>query len=885
MAEPIERLRAALADDYALERELGSGGMATVYLARDRRHDRPVAVKVMRPELAMTLGPERFLREIQIAARLSHPHILPVHHSGEIDGFLYYVMPYVEGESLRQRLAREGRLPVPEAAAILREVADALAYAHERGVVHRDIKPDNVLLSGRHALVADFGVAKAVSEAGGRHGLTSAGVALGTPSYMAPEQAAADPLVDYRVDLYALGVLGYEMLSGAPPFSGLTLQETLAAQVTRVPEPITALRPDTPAPFADLVMRCLAKRPAERPASALDLLPILDAIATPRGGVTPTGAETLLPPRPAWWTLAGSALVLLLAGAAVLATRGRRDWHPVTLGTQSRITDAPGLETDPVISPDGRFIAYAAGPYFSSHIYVRQVSGGPAIDITPTLPGRHTRPRWSPGGDRLLFVTSDGRTRRVSAVSALGGTPGTLVEFERDETIASADWSPDGKRLAYDLGGAIYLRRLGDTTSTQVYEGADPHSLSWSPDGRSLAFVEGASRTWHGATGLSNTAPSAILTVPVTGGAADTIAMLRDGVNLSPSWGPRGRSLFFISSRDGAEDIYQMPLGARGRPAGPPVRLTTGLDAYTVAMSRDGHYLTFSTLVREANIWMVPLRPGRTITDDSAVPITTGNQVIERVSVSADGHWLVYDSNRPGNAEIYRLNLAQPGAEPERLTSDSADDYAPAISTDDREILFHSLRGGSRDLWVMNADGTNQRPITHSTYDEYAGYWSPDGRSVSFYSDSGAALWLGLLSRDASGTWGTPRLVLSGVPGQASWSPDGKTLAATHDGVISLIDVATGQARPIEPEVTTSAGVRQALWAPDGKSLYYRGREPDGRLTLFQLFLDGRPGFPLVRPRDASRATPRADWATDGRHLFYTITRYEGDISVVEVKP
>jgi serine/threonine-protein kinase len=232
--------------------------MATVYLAYDVKHDRKVAVKVLRPELAASLGSERFLREIRIAAQLSHPHILPLHDSGETDGFLFYVMPYVDGESLRGRLQRLGELSVPEAAKILREVADALAYAHELGVVHRDIKPDNVLLSGRHALVTDFGVAKAVSEATGRHSLTTAGIALGTPAYMAPEQAAADPHTDHRVDIYAFGVMAYEMLTGRPPLSrpppgsaGCTRDH--GRQNRRV------LRPSCPPILAQTIMWCLEK--------------------------------------------------------------------------------------------------------------------------------------------------------------------------------------------------------------------------------------------------------------------------------------------------------------------------------------------------------------------------------------------------------------------------------------------------------------------------------------------------------------------------------------------------------------------------------------------------------------------------------------------------
>ena len=207
MPDAPSKLAEALSGRYTIERELGAGGMATVYLAEDMKHRRNVAVKVLRAELAATVGPDRFLREIETVAQLTHPHILPLHDSGDANGFLYYVMPYVEGESLRSRLAREGELPIADAVRLLRDVADALALAHRRGVVHRDIKPDNVLLSGQHAYVTDFGVAKAVSEATGRQQLTTVGVTLGTPTYMAPEQAAADPNVDHRADLYAFGVL------------------------------------------------------------------------------------------------------------------------------------------------------------------------------------------------------------------------------------------------------------------------------------------------------------------------------------------------------------------------------------------------------------------------------------------------------------------------------------------------------------------------------------------------------------------------------------------------------------------------------------------------------------------------------------------------------
>ena len=270
MSDELDRLRSALPDRYVIERELGQGGMATVYLAQDVKHDRNVAVKVLRPELASVLGAERFLNEIKVTARLQHPHILALHDSGEVHGpdksssFLYYVMPYVEGESLRDKLNREGELPVPEAMEILREMADGLAYAHERGIVHRDIKPDNVLLSGRHALLADLGISKAVSDTTGTQQLTTVGLVLGTPEYMAPEQAAADRDIDHRADIYAFGIVAYELLTGRTPFEGRTAQEVLAAHVIDVPEPVTAHRAGLPPRLSRLVMKCLEKKPSDR---------------------------------------------------------------------------------------------------------------------------------------------------------------------------------------------------------------------------------------------------------------------------------------------------------------------------------------------------------------------------------------------------------------------------------------------------------------------------------------------------------------------------------------------------------------------------------------------------------------------------------------------
>jgi serine/threonine protein kinase len=279
------RLTSAVADRYEIVRELGAGGMAHVYLARDLRHDRDVAIKAMPADVTKTLGPERFLREIRLLARLQHPNIVGLVDSGEAGDVLYYVMPHVAGGSLRDRLDRERELPVADALQVLREIAGALEYAHREGVVHRDIKPENVLFSDGHAQVADFGIARILSEADRGATVTTAGVTIGTPQYMAPEQATGDPRMDHRADLYAFGVLAYEMLAGTPPFTG-NASQLAAMHLSQEPVPLSRWRPAVPAALDQLVMRCLEKRPADRWQSARELIAALERAGTGDGTTT-----------------------------------------------------------------------------------------------------------------------------------------------------------------------------------------------------------------------------------------------------------------------------------------------------------------------------------------------------------------------------------------------------------------------------------------------------------------------------------------------------------------------------------------------------------------------------------------------------------------------
>ena len=348
LEEPAARRFGALANEdpdaappeilggrYRMGKELGRGGMARVYLARDVKHDRDVAIKIIRHDLSASLGHERFLREIDIAARLRHPNIVPLYDSGEVDGSLFFVMPYEDGQSLRERVRQSGALPIGDAVNVLRDVARALCYAHERGVVHRDIKPDNVMLSGGAAVVTDFGIAKAVSVAltdAPDATLTQAGTVIGTPAYMAPEQATGDTSIDHRADIYSLGCLGYELFTGHPPFQEQTTHLLIAAHLATVPRPITEVRADVPPSVADLLARCLAKAPADRPQSARDLLQILDG-ATGGAAVGPSATQhprTARSSRARTW--AGVAVIFAAAVAgAYFATKTASATGPITV--------------------------------------------------------------------------------------------------------------------------------------------------------------------------------------------------------------------------------------------------------------------------------------------------------------------------------------------------------------------------------------------------------------------------------------------------------------------------------------------------------------------------------------------------------------------------
>ncbi|MGB5526383.1 MAG: protein kinase, partial [Gemmatimonadota bacterium] len=414
MPDLLERLKSALADRYAIESEIGRGGMAVVYLAEDLRHGRRVAIKVLHPELTATLGHERFLQEIKTVASLQHPHILPLYDSGEADGLLYYVMPFAEGESLRQRLDREGQLSVDESLRIAIEVADGLDYAHRKGVVHRDIKPGNILLTEGHATIADFGLARAIAVAT-EDRMTSTGLGVGTPLYASPEQATAQETLDGRTDIYSLGCVVYEMLAGEPPLTGATPKMIHARRMSETPTPLHSVR-DTVTPTTDhAVARALARVPADRYATAAEFRKALQGAllaVTPAGvGGTVATADLSTPKQgTSRWRRLGMPVVagvVIVTAAALLwlwGARGGRGPMEITVSSTADVTNAPGVEYLPAISPDGNEVAYVASLGGSPQVFVRSTteSGG---GILPAQEEGETQlsPSWTSDGSSIRF--------------------------------------------------------------------------------------------------------------------------------------------------------------------------------------------------------------------------------------------------------------------------------------------------------------------------------------------------------------------------------------------------------------------------------------------------------------------------------------------------
>ncbi len=709
--DSLADLQALFGTRYRLKFELGGGSMAAVYLAEDTRHGRAVALKLLRPEYAATLAAERFLREIEIAARLQHPHIVPLLDSGEVAGHLYLVLPFVEGESLRRRLVREGRLAPGEVIRIVADVAEALAYAHAKGIIHRDIKPDNILMSGRHALVTDFGVAKAVSAATLAPRDLTIGVALGTPAYMAPEQATASPGLDQRVDVYALGVMAYELLTGRPPFERPSAQAVLTAHVMEPPVPLREARPEVSPALAALVDRCLAKRPEDRWQGAEELLHQLDVLATPSGGSTPAASAPVAPSRRIRWAVLVGLGVMALA-ALIFGRRPRPALIGMT-GTQRQLTFT-GQVSGAAVSPDGKLLAFVTDSGGRSHLMVQDVRGGQAIELSVSL--RFDFPSWSADGAEVRVFVFDGNQGMLRRVPRLGGTP-------RDLPLPF--WgvlSPGDDRLAIlrQGGRTLIIRDMASADSTVIpLEGGWWNSLpAWSPDGRSIAW----SSNRQAAAGTNRVSMLRLGTSAAMVVAEDTMPLG------SPAWSGDGRALFYMRGRDRVVDLVRLPLDATGRAAAQPELIRAGVTAGLPqnyisfqpppSITQDGTQLVYVQRQDWSNLGIATLgdsQPGRSLS-----MLTEGSAVWEGARFSPDGRQVAAQRSETDGFSVQLLTLG--GAPPQELGRIGGVGGLAWSPRGDQVVISSIEPDSGRALRIFFVDGSPSRVVARGQVGDTPGY-------------------------------------------------------------------------------------------------------------------------------------------------------------------
>jgi Tol biopolymer transport system component/DNA-binding SARP family transcriptional activator len=638
-----------------------------------------------------------------------------------------------------------------------------------------------------------------------------------------------------------------------------------AAQVSeRVgdPEPPAAPAPPVQAPLTD-------------PTPREELSPQAAVIPPP-----PPAAAA--PPRRLGGMLIAGAIGLLLGGAGTLL----RPAPPpeLQLGRIRRLTAEPGLEIHPALSPDGKFLAFAAGPGGRLKIFVRQIEGGRLIAVGDGIRGDQHWPKWSPDGTRLSFEAG----RAIYAVPALGGPARLLVPPPQDSSLASDDgpsylaWSPDGRRIAYAVGRGIEVREAAGGPATRITDADHPHSLAWSPDGSRIAFVLGNAAFVYTLNALGNIAPSAIWVAPAAGGPAVRITDAAS-LNTSPVWLPDGRGLLFVSNRGGSRDIYRVPVDPTGEPAGAAARLTTGLHVHTLAISRDGRVLAYAGFTDYANIWSLPILGRSPASVADARPVTAGHQSVEGMAISPDRQWLAFDSDRGGRQAIYRAPLA--GGEPVPLAPDSGDDFMPAWSPDGRELAYYGFRQGQRRLFVIPADGGTPTAVVPDSGNQRFPDWSPDGRHLVYHSDRTGRFELYVVERHADGRWGASRQLTTEGGQDARWSPDGRAIVYVREPSLWLIAPDGGSPRRLigTADPTEVPTPLLAQWAPDGGTIYYKALDGDGRASFWSIPAEGGTPRLLARFDDPARPSSRAEFATDGARLYFTISERESDIWQMEV--
>jgi serine/threonine-protein kinase len=870
----LTRLTPSLADRYRVDRELGAGGMATVFRAHDLRHDRDVAIKVLHPDLGAALGGERFLSEIRTTARLQHPHILPLLDSGSADGLLYYVMPLVTGETLRARLEREKQLPADDAVRIAGEVADALGYAHEHGVVHRDIKPENILLQGGHATVADFGIALAVQQAGGAR-MTQTGLSLGTPQYMSPEQAMGERTIDARADLYALAAVTYEMLVGEPPFTGPTVQAILARVMTEEPRPIVAQRKAVPDHVEYAVMRGLEKLPADRWGSAREFAAALAGASSATHHATAATARNRADPhaRPLWSARVRDPLVLILAGVAVgsvafalwsrrVAPRDSTDIVRFTIpALLSERANSLGLSTL-AISPDGRTLVYMGlGADRRQQLMLRTLDDITARPLPETADA--TNPVFSPDGKWVAFV----RGNQIFKVGVDGTRPQILAPAFG--VFAGMSWSSTG----------VIVAATNTSLMTIPETGGQPREL-FKPN-------RAAGDTYMGAPVVVDDAG---------------VVLYSSSLNTAVATYKIG-----IASLTTGEHVVLDLTGAQ------PLGVMDGVLTYVTAA---GVIMGVPFDIGKKTVGRTPVQ----LVSDVAINNTSG---LARASLARNGT-LFYQS---GTQSAQLVTVGADGA-PRALLAEPREYSFPRLSPDGRRLAIAVGESDRRDVWLWELSSQTMTRLTSEGASNDRPEWSPDGRHVLYRSDRDRSgiwsrpadlsaeatlliggpkvdVWEGVMSSDMRhvvyqldtagadiyyrGVSGdtTPHVIANNAKAlevMARLSPDGRWVAFTTDESGRAEVVVQPFPGPGGRIQASAGGGSEPVWSRDGRRLFYRG---DGHLMAARL--GPGPGF-TIAGRDTLFAdmfqfapNPHANYdvTADGAHFIFLKAANEGNMIVV----
>ncbi len=787
MTSPLPRLDAALSDRYRLERELGQGGMATVYLAQDIKHDRRVAVKVLRPELAAVIGADRFLSEIKTTANLQHPHILPLFDSGEADGFLFYVMPYVEGETVRDRMNREKQLPVADAVRITAEVASALDYAHRHNVIHRDIKPENILLHDGSALVADFGIALAASKAGGTR-MTETGMSLGTPHYMSPEQAMGEREITARSDVYALGCVLYEMLTGDPPFTGSTAQAIVARVVTETPRPMLPQRGTIPAHVEAAVLTSLQKLPADRFKSAAEFAEALAdrqytssaTVAIPAAGPPRSRVATIGP-----WALAAVTLAAGLAiGARALAPKA--DVRPL------RLSIPVPSELPPIairLSPDGGTLAYVSGQGDRFSIYTRRLDDLQPRRLDGTDDGFTIS--FSPDGQSIAYLGTNNSPRKVPigggtsvAIPVEGGAGLTAIEYDGPDRFivstqgALATLAPNGALTRFATpdsatGETAFAldQVLPDHWVLARYWRAPPNGpvVAIEPaTGRRVTVVD-ANVAWAGyANGM-------------------LVWALPDGTLFAAPWdlkkkspvgpgSPLGATVLSILGflppiTVGPGGLAYVPTQARAlvqvdRSGRSSVVLGTDRTYHNPRVSPDGRRISMDFTEQERDVWLFDIA-------DSTLTRFGFDSTAHDAEWMPDGSGLLFAVVRNGTIGEFRRQFDKGGRAdsvffgPEQISIHS-------VTADQRTGIGVVIEGSAFDIVAVNLEGPARFDTLLAT--RYSEGWpalSPDNRWLAYQSDESGRMEVYLRAWPSLGS----KVQVSQNGGtEPTWSRDGKEL-------------------------------------------------------------------------------------------------------------